>query len=167
MKFFFLLLLTTCSICSTAQQFETTKDRTGRKMLKGFVTDSVLRADSAAFKWYVDNEKVYVPADSIINKFSAQDSSVSFMVFFGTWCPDSHYVIPRFYKITHQANIDPRRITLFALDRTKNDAAHFAANFNVQHVPTIIILKNGKEMGRVVEYGKSGRFDEELAAVFN
>jgi hypothetical protein len=33
----------------------------------------------------------------------------------------------------------------------------------VQHVPTIIILKNGKETGRVVEYGVTGKFDEELA----
>jgi hypothetical protein len=29
-------------------------------------------------------------------------------------------------------------------------------------VPTIIVMKSGKEIGRVVEYGKSGEWDKEL-----
>ncbi|MCH5716291.1 thioredoxin family protein [Niabella hibiscisoli] len=152
---------------SEAQTNETLKDRTGKKLLKGFVTDSILKADPAEFKWFEENENVYNPAEPVLNSFKAQKDSVSFMVFFGTWCPDSHYVVPRFYKILEKAGIDKSRITLFALDRTKKDAAHFAANFNIQHVPTIIVLKGGKEIGRVVEYGISGKFDEELAKVLN
>ncbi|MCH5599893.1 thioredoxin family protein [Niabella ginsengisoli] len=152
---------------ANAQNFETTKDRTGRKMLKGFVTDSLLKADTSSFKWFIENEQVYKPSDAVVRSFNSKKDSVSYMVFFGTWCPDSHYVIPRFYKIANQAGTEKSRITLFALDRTKNDAAHFAANFNVKHVPTIIILKNGKEIGRVVEYGTSGRFDEELTSILD
>ncbi len=150
---------------SEAQTYETVKDRTGKKLLKGFVTDSLLKADPAEFKWFAENESVYKPAEAVVNSFIAQKDSVTFMIFFGTWCPDSHYVVPRFYKILEVAGIDKSRVTLFGLDRTKKDAAHFAANFNIQHVPTIIILKEGKEMGRVVEYGVTGKFDEELAKV--
>lgn len=152
---------------SEAQTYETVKDRTGKKLLKGFVTDSLLRAEPAEFKWFEENEGVYTPAEPVLNSFIAKKDSVTFMVFFGTWCPDSHYVVPRFYKILDQAGIDKRRVTLFALDRTKKDAAHFATNFNVLHVPTIIILKDGKETGRVVEYGVTGKFDEELAKILN
>ncbi len=148
-----------------AQTYETVKDRTGKKLLKGFVTDSLLKADPAEFKWFAENESVYNPAETVLNSFVAQKDSVSFMVFFGTWCPDSHYVVPRFYKILEQAGIDKKKVTLFGLDRTKKDAAHLATNFNIQHVPTIIILKAGKEIGRVVEYGVTGKFDEELAKV--
>jgi hypothetical protein len=32
-------------------------------------------------------------------------------------------------------------------------------------VPTFIILQNGKEMGRVVEYGKTGNVEKELADI--
>ncbi len=155
-----MVLLTT-----QAQHYETVKDRTGKKLLKGFVTDSILKADTTEFKWFSENENVYNPAASVLNSFIAKKDSITFMVFFGTWCPDSHYVIPRFYKILEKAAMDKNRVTLFALDRTKKDAAHFAANFNIQHVPTIIVLKNGKEAGRVVEYGVTGKFDEELAQV--
>ena len=167
MKYFLPLILSIMYTCASAQSFEVTKDRTGRKMLKGFVTDSVLKADTSSFKWFEENERVYNPSDVTIKSFTDKKDSVTFMVFFGTWCPDSHYVIPRFYKIAGLAGIDKNKITLFALDRTKNDAAHFAANFNIQHVPTIIILKDGKEKGRVVEYGATGRFDEELVSILN
>ena len=152
---------------SEAQTYEIVKDRTGKKLLKGFVTDSILKADPAEFNWFAENESIYKPAEAVLNSFIAQKDSVTFMVFFGTWSPDSHYVVPRFYKILEQAGIDKKKVTLFALDRTKKDEAHFASNFNIQHVPTIIILKEGKEMGRVVEYGVTGKFDEELAKVLN
>ncbi|MFT4094672.1 MAG: thioredoxin family protein [Niabella sp.] len=159
------LLLTATCFSARAQTFETTTDRTGKKMLKGFVSDSILRADTASFGWFAENEKIYQPAANIVKAFTAQKDSVSYLAFFGTWCPDSHYVIPRFLKIIEQAGIDKQQVSLFALDRTKKDVAHFASNLKVLQVPTIIVLKNGKEAGRVVEYGTTGRFDEELAAI--
>lgn len=166
-KFVLLSLLHMILLTAQAQHYETVKDRTGKDLLKGFVTDSLLRADSAGFKWFAENERVFEPAEPIVTSFTAKKDSVTFMVFFGTWCPDSHYVVPRFYKILEKAGIHTNHVTLFALDRTKKDAAHFANNFNVQHVPTIIILREGKEIGRVVEYGVTGKFDEELAKILN
>lgn len=160
------LMFTFITTPSFSQSFETTTDRTGKKMLKGFISDSVLLADTTSFKWFAENKDIYTPTESIVKVFYNQKDSVSYLLFGGTWCSDTHYVIPRFYKIIEQAKIDKSRISFFALDRTKNDAAHFASNFKILHVPTIIILKNGKEIGRVVEYGTSGRFDEELAAIF-
>jgi hypothetical protein len=32
-------------------------------------------------------------------------------------------------------------------------------------VPTIMIMKDGKELGRVVEYGKYGMFDKEMGDI--
>ena len=39
--------------------------------------------------------------------------------------------------------------------------------FNVVNVPTIIVMKDGKELGRVVEYGNTGKWDKELADILN
>jgi hypothetical protein len=36
---------------------------------------------------------------------------------------------------------------------------------NIIDVPTIIVMKDGKEAGRVVEYGKYGLFDKELGEI--
>jgi hypothetical protein len=35
----------------------------------------------------------------------------------------------------------------------------------VYNVPTMIVMKNGKEIGRVVEYGKYGIYDRELGEI--
>ena len=37
----------------------------------------------------------------------------------------------------------------------------------VINVPTFIVMKNGKEIGRVVEYGKTGQWDKEIGEVIN
>lgn len=165
MKYFISLLFIAFLGNAHAQSFESVKDRTGKQLLKGFVTDSILLADTVNFSWFPDHQKAYSPAENIVKTFSENKNELRFMVFFGTWCTDSHYIIPRFYKIIEQSGIDKNKISLFALDRTKKDAAHFAENFAVAHVPTIIILQQGKELGRLVEYGTSGKFDEELAGI--
>lgn len=45
----------------------------------------------------------------------------------------------------------------------KKTLGNLADAFGITNVPTIIVMKEGKEIGRVVEYGKTGRFDKELA----
>jgi hypothetical protein len=37
----------------------------------------------------------------------------------------------------------------------------------VVNVPTIIVMKEGKEIGRVVEYGKTGVWDKELGEIIS
>jgi len=36
---------------------------------------------------------------------------------------------------------------------------------NIDKVPTILVMQQGKEMGRVVEYGKYGVYDQELGEI--
>jgi len=38
---------------------------------------------------------------------------------------------------------------------------------NIKATPTIIVMKDGKELGRLVEYGKTGYWDKELAKIIN
>ncbi|MBS1655851.1 MAG: thioredoxin family protein, partial [Bacteroidetes bacterium] len=49
----------------------------------------------------------------------------------------------------------------------KKSVSHLAEAFNITNVPTIIVMKDGKEMGRVIEYGKYGLFDKDLEEIFN
>ena len=44
---------------------------------------------------------------------------------------------------------------------------NIADAFKITNVPTIIVMKDGKEVGRVIEYGKTGKWDEELAELLN
>ncbi len=53
------------------------------------------------------------------------------------------------------------------LTEAKKTLHHLAEAFQVTNVPTFIVLKNGKEIGRVVEYGRYGMIDKELGEIVN
>ena len=91
--------------------------------------------------------------------------TIQLLVFMGTWCDDSHFVIPRFFKLADAAGFKDDRITLIGVDRKKTTISHLSEALNVKNVPTIIVLQNGKEKGRVIEYGTSGSFDKDLADI--
>lgn len=150
---------------SRAQQYEVmVDDHNGRqeKMYRGHITDSLLKADTA-FKWFEEGERIYEPRTEVVKTVKKNKNQIWFKVIMGTWCPDSHYVIPRFYKILEDAGFDKGRVSLLAVDRSKKDKTKIAESLNVTRVPTIIVYHHDTELGRVVEYGQTGRFDMELA----
>jgi hypothetical protein len=61
------------------------------------------------------------------------------------------------------SGVPDNAITFFAVNRAKKSLGNIADAFGVVNVPTIIVMKDGKEVGRVVEYGKTGKWDKELA----
>ncbi len=48
-------------------------------------------------------------------------------------------------------------ITLFGVNSKKKTLGNLTVALSVTNVPTIIVFKEGKELGRVVEYGKTGK----------
>jgi thiol-disulfide isomerase/thioredoxin len=91
--------------------------------------------------------------------------SIQLLVFMGTWCEDSHSVIPKFYTLLDSAGFSKDRVTLIGVDRNKTTLSHLTEALDIKNVPTIIVMKNGKEQGRVIEYGKYGLFDIDLGQI--
>jgi hypothetical protein len=69
------------------------------------------------------------------------------------------------FSLTDAAGFSNDRITLIGVDRAKKTYSHLTEALNIINVPTIMVMKNGKELGRVVEYGKYGLFDKELGEI--
>ena len=61
--------------------------------------------------------------------------------------------------------ISDNRITLVGVDCNKKTLYNLSEAFGITNVPTFIVLKDGKEVGRVVEYGKTGMPDKEVAGL--
>jgi thiol-disulfide isomerase/thioredoxin len=80
---------------------------------------------------------------------------VEYLVFFGSWCPDSEREVPRFLKIADLANIERDRVRLYALDRTKRSPDGLTDTYAIKRIPTFIFLKGGKEVGRITEVPSS------------
>jgi thiol-disulfide isomerase/thioredoxin len=148
-----------------AQQ-EVTVEAGGTKIIRGFMSRQELSTDSS-FKWFAENQKGYTPDQNALNNLKANKDSINFVVFGGTWCGDTKYILPKFFSLTDAAGFSQDRITMVGVDRSKKTIQHLAEAFNVVNVPTIIVMKNGTEVGRVVEYGKYGLYDKELAEILS
>jgi thiol-disulfide isomerase/thioredoxin len=149
---------------ASAQTPEVTKEADGTKILKGFMTKQQLAGDTS-FAWYAQNRQGYTPYPAALQSFKTAKDSIYILAFGGTWCSDTKFLLPKFYALAEAAGLAENRITLLGVDRAKTTVYGLEKAFNVTHVPTFIVLKDGKEIGRVVEYGKYGMVDKELGEI--
>lgn len=76
------------------------------------------------------------------------DAHTEFLVFFGTWCPDSVREVPRFMRLADASHF---RVRYIALDKHKTDPEGEAGRWQIAHTPTFVVLHDGKEIGRIIE----------------
>jgi thiol-disulfide isomerase/thioredoxin len=165
MKKILLIALTVfASLSLFAQSPEVSRDASGNKILVGFINPQQLASDTA-FTWWAQNTTGYTPEASALQAFRAKKDSIHILAFGGTWCGDTKYILPKFFSLTNASGLSPDRVTLLGVDQGKKTIQHLAETFNVVNVPTFIVLKNGKEIGRVVEYGTTGIWDKELGEI--
>lgn len=162
-----LLFLLSLHIYSFAQtQYEVITEAGGGKILKGIIARENLTGDTS-YKWYAENLRGYTPNADATAALKKNSSAIQLVVFMGTWCDDSKNIVPKFYSLLGAAGFPESRVSLIGVDRSKKTISHLTEAFNIINVPTIMVMKDGKEVGRVVEYGKYGLFDKELAEIIN
>lgn len=135
-------------------------------ILNGIITKYALQNDPD-YKWYMSSQYSYAPTEKIVGALQAAKDNVQYVVFGGTWCEDTQFVLPKFFKLQEASGIPDSKISFFAVDRNKKTIGGIADAFKIINVPTIIVMKDGKEVGRVVEYGTTGSWDKELAGLLN
>ena len=145
-------------------QAEISRDDKGNKILKGIISRNELENDTAFTSWWAENLKGYTPQSQAVAELR-KNTNIQFITFMGTWCGDSKFIIPKFYSLLDAAGFPQDKVTLIGVDRSKKTLSHLTEALNVINVPTIIVMSNGKEVGRVVEYGKYGLFDKELGEI--
>lgn len=164
-KFTPLIVLLFVSLLAKAQHpYEVLVERPNEKSYKGTLSKEIIQADTS-FKWWAMNQNGYKPNAIALQGLQKGKDSLQLLVFMGTWCEDSQYIIPKLFVLTEAAGFSNDRITLIGVDRNKKTYSHLTDALNVINVPTIMVMKNGKELGRVVEYGKYGIFDKELGEI--
>lgn len=149
---------------SFAQNAEVATDANGQKVIKGFTSIKEIATDSS-FTWFAENMKDYTPDAAAVKALKDNKDSIYILAFGGTWCADTKFILPRFYRLTNAAGFPQDRITMLGVDHNKKTLHNLSEAFNIENVPTFIVLRNGKEVGRVVEYGTHGMFDRELGEI--
>ena len=167
MKHLFLfLLIVGFGILTRAQtQYEVYNDADG-KILKGLISKDLILNDPS-FGWFRENQSGFLPDREAIRALASKRKTVEILVFGGTWNQDTRFFLPKFFKMTDLASFPEDRITLVGLGRDKKDFGPLAEEMHILSLPTFIILKEGKEIGRVTVSQKSAGWEKEIAAILN
>lgn len=164
MKHLFLIaIIIGLGILTRAQAYEVSSDGSN-KILKGLISRDMLEGDTA-FKWFHENQSGYTPDPQEAAVIKDKGPQIQFLVFGGTWSNDTKNILPKFFSLLDAASFSRDQVTLIGVDHDKKTTNHLSETLHITSIPTFIVLKNGQEVGRVVDYGKNGRWDKELSDI--
>ena len=120
-------------------------------ILLGFQKRGALEIDPYDL-WFTEAYEEHTLDTLTINTIKEELATTDITVVMGTWCEDSHREIPALFKILDLAGIQSDDITMIAVSEEKDTPEKVEKKFNVTNVPSIILSKDGNEVGRIVEY---------------
>jgi hypothetical protein len=81
---------------------------------------------------------------------SLRDAEVT--IFFGSWCSDSKRELSRLWRAFDDLSIsEVPEISYIGVDRTKKEPREYVNGNDIMYVPTVIVRRDGGELGRLVE----------------
>lgn len=144
------------------REVETTND--GKMLLGHQLKDQFLKEPYS--EWYSKEFNEYALDTKAVGELRKNKiNSYNLIVFMGTWCEDSHRDFPRLMKILDEVKYPEGKLTIIAVNRKKESPTGDEAKYNVQKVPTIIVEKYGKEVGRIIEMPTTGYIERDLVEI--
>jgi len=119
--------------------------------------------------WYTESYKAYEPNTEVMERLGKHVDGTEYVLFLGTWCEDSQREVPGMIKILDRLGVSRKRLELIGVDEreeqyNKSPGGETEA-FKVDLVPTLIVRKEGSELGRIVEL-PWGTLEEDLLEIF-
>ncbi len=151
MKKYFLSFLVLIALNCSAQKQEVTATKNTSGSLVGIANKESFLQEPYK-DWYIFNYDDYDLDEAIIEKIEPLLKNISVKAFMGTWCGDSQEQTPVFYKIMDEADFKYKNLELIAVNRSKKTPDNLQEGYDIFRVPTFIFFKEGKEIGRIVEY---------------
>ena len=144
------------------REVETQKD--GKMLLGNQLKEQFLKAPYA--DWYVKEHDEYALDQKAVSELKKEKiGTYDMIVFMGTWCEDSHRDFPRLMKILEAVNYPENKLNIIAVNRKKVSPTGDESLYNLQKVPTIILKRYGKEIGRIVEMPTTGYIERDLVEI--
>lgn len=119
------------------------------------------------YTWLNDTTKKYVANEQAIKALQKLITNYKLVAFGGTWCGDTQDLMPKFYTITKALKLKPEQLEVFWVDRNKlglNTETNF---YEILYVPTFIIMKGPREVGRIVESISKESLEQELLYIID
>ncbi|WP_422083557.1 thioredoxin family protein [Ulvibacterium sp.] len=141
----------------------------GKSFLLGKITLEAFEKEPYR-DWYQKSYQDYGVDETLLQLFKQKLADYEIQLFLGTWCGDSRREVPRFIKILKEADFPLENLEIIALDRRKGwykkSPGGEEKGKNIKKVPTMLFLKNGTEINRIVESPVES-LEEDLALILN
>lgn len=150
----FFIILAMNNIAQAQSNFDINKDdQTGQTMFIGRCSFDDI-SDEASFDWFTMSSNNYNPDQTITEQLKKVLPSCQLYIFMGTWCEDTHNLLPKLYK-TMLLSRSYTNYKMYGVDRNKKSNNKEEEAYKIINVPTIIVMKDGVELGRIVETTKT------------
>ena len=94
----------------------------------------------------------YQPGSEVVTELGASEAPVEVRIYFGTWCPHCSRAVPRVMKIESVLGDGPIEFAYYGLPKDLGNAPE-AKSLDIKGVPTGIVYRDGKEIGRIMANG--------------
>ncbi|GGK58734.1 thioredoxin family protein [Rufibacter glacialis] len=101
--------------------------------------------------WFHPTYQRYQPNQKIMEELQPLLENVTVKAYTGSWCLDSQRDLPRFYKVLDFARFPHAKFNVISLREDKSSLTGEEKRDSITAVPTFILLRDGKEVGRIVE----------------
>lgn len=137
-----------------------------KEILIGTITLDAFQAPLCK-KWYQKEYQSYRLKKKLVKKLKRKNQeNLEIKVVLGSWCHDTHREVPRLIKILDEIDFPLDKLSMNALD-SKKESPDFDANyFKIKKIPTIIVYRNHKEIGRIIETPKKC-LERDLIRIFS
>lgn len=107
--------------------------------------------------WFNSGFELYAPDPVFVGQLKKLGyKGITIDIFFGSWCGDSKREVPRLLKVMSAISFPEHQLKLIGLGGTdslyKRSPNGEDGGKGVYRVPTFIIYRNGKEIGRINEF---------------
>lgn len=127
-----------------------TDEKTGFYVFKGPITFQDIMNEKT-FTWFNESMQDYKPDYTDLRFLTDHISNYDMVIFMGTWCDDSHYLVPKLYTLLKKLNYPVAKIPMYGVDRDKSTGGDEKERYGITKVPTIILYRDGREIGRITE----------------
>ncbi len=147
-----IMVLFTMTRCSTAHKAPSTAS--SPPVLLGVQPRQAF--EQPPFKWWFDSTyRNYSAESAVTSRLSSTWTNERVDVFMGTWCGDSRREVPRLLKVLDEAGIAPQNIRIICTKSGnpghKTSPGREEQGLYIFRVPTVIVYRQNKELGRIVE----------------
>jgi thiol-disulfide isomerase/thioredoxin len=130
------------------------------KVIKGRIEKKVLMNDQD-LAWFYHGVNEYTPNDKMVDYIKSNRGKYNLVAVIGTWDATSQQLFPKLYKTMILASSEDQMMIFGADQKMQTDAP---TDYKLKKVPTFIVMKDGKEEGRIVGETADG-VESELAKV--